>query len=136
MPTKIAKACKRCFVAHTNDGGYCDACLPAEDTPRKHDHIDRLYHTAAWLRFSKMMRGLNPICQRIDRDYRTGDPEQCRTQSQEVHHILSPRVDPANMWKGTNVVCLCRSHHPKNEGTPDWKPGVDYVPTKQPSHHV
>jgi hypothetical protein len=134
VPYKVAKACKRCGVAHTNEGGYCDGCKP-EDT-QKNDRIDRLYHTAAWMRFSKMMRGKNPICQRIDKDFRTGLPEQCHTPSQEVHHILSPRVHPANMWKAENVVCLCRSHHPKGEGTPNWKPGIDYVPTVLPNHHV
>lgn len=91
----------------------------------KDDSIRRWYAREPWTSFRAVMLGQNPFCQRIQKD-----GKQCRNAATLVHHLISPRlrrdlfVDPAN------AVCLCDRCHPTDEGTPHWRPGVDYIPTQ------
>lgn len=110
-----------------------DFCLKhQEDNYRKQaarDRVrhetDKLYYRAPWLTFRVTIIRQNPICQRIVKG------EQCRNPSRVVHHLISPRVDKSKFLNPKNVAALCESCHPGGtEGTPDWVPGVDFVPTK------
>ena len=77
---------------------------------KEHDEYDRFLHTARWLKFSRLMRDLNPICQHIVFGTR------CQRVSKEVHHILDARTYPEKRLHPGNVVCLCPEHHPKTQG--------------------
>jgi hypothetical protein len=100
------------------------------------DNIDLQYKQGPlgrmWIRLSKLMRDLNPVCQKIPNTglYKPG--EQCHNRATLVHHLVSPRVDPTLFLVASNLVCLCNSCHPPDDGTPWWKVGVDYVETKLP----
>ncbi len=91
---------------------------------KKNDPVNRLYWLASWFRFKLHCLNRNPICQRIIRG------EQCHNPAWVVHHLISPRERPDLFLDATNVVCLCANCHPGGEeGTPEWKEGVDYVPS-------
>jgi hypothetical protein len=99
------------------------------------DNIDAQYKQgplgAAWISTSKLMRRLNPVCQKIVNDglYRN---EQCHNPAALVHHLVSPRQDPKLFLVASNLVALCAHCHPPDDGTPWWKVGVDYVATNLP----
>jgi hypothetical protein len=86
------------------------------------DEIDRLYDTRRWKRFRQWILRLNPICQRVV------DARQCMTFATECHHVVSPRVDPSRFIDATNVLMLCKRHHPKTQGE-DFTKGHTYLPT-------
>ncbi len=91
---------------------------------KKNDHVNRLYELASWGRFKIHVLNRNPICQRIIRG------EQCHAPAKVVHHLISPRQRPDLFLDAKNVVCLCPNCHPGGEaGTPEWKEGVDFVPS-------
>jgi hypothetical protein len=55
---------------------------------------------------------------------------RCLNASTDVHHLISPRVDPSLFMSPLNVCALCKDCHPAGvAGTPDWCEGKDYVAT-------
>ena len=109
----------------------------AADRLRQDDPVMRRYHSTAWLKLSRMVRDLNPMCQRIRRDGLYNDKgEPCRNPSTLVHHLISPRTDPTRFLRLENVLALCAECHPPTEGSPNWREGSDYIPSKYPSHKV
>jgi hypothetical protein len=99
--------------------------------PRVRFGVDQRYRTPAWTWLSKVMRALNPVCQRLHLDG-YGKLEQCRNPSGLVHHIISPKQDPSLFLVPSNLICLCEHDHDDSEGTPDWVAGVDFVETILP----
>jgi 5-methylcytosine-specific restriction enzyme A len=93
------------------------------DRIRRDDEINQMYVREPWPSFRRTMIGFNPLCQRLVRGV------QCDRAAKIVHHLVSPRQDRSRFVDPTNVVCLCEHCHPNDEGTPWWKPGVDYVAT-------
>jgi hypothetical protein len=87
------------------------------------DYVDRRYHRKAWFVFRRWMQVRNPYCQRIEEN-----GEQCHSPATECHHIVSPRFDPDRFLDATNVLMLCRRHHPKTQGE-DFTKNYKYVPT-------
>lgn len=65
----------------------------------------------------------NVICQRVVNGHR------CETPTKIFHHLISPKVRPDLMYDYRNVIGLCQPHHPPDEGTPHWKPEIDFSPT-------
>jgi len=100
---------------------------------------DKRYTTGAWPKLSRVMRGLNPICQRIIVSNLYGT-EQCHSPATLVHHIVSPRQRPDLFLVPSNLICLCDQCHPDAEGTPNWKEWDgktgDFVPTVLPKWRV
>jgi 5-methylcytosine-specific restriction endonuclease McrA len=92
----------------------------------KNDSTRKLYGAARWERFRQAVIRQNPICQRL---LRFGQG-QCHNPAVLVHHLVSPRVDVSKFLDTQNVVCLCEHCHPTGEGTPLWRAGLDYVPTR------
>lgn len=120
-----------CFQPAIRGSRYCTAhqagnATKSYDRDRNaNDPIRKLYTRARWLRLSAFLRRKNPTCQRIKRCF------QCMKPSEVVHHLISPydRLDLFHV--PTNLVCLCADCHPGGTaGTPDWNPGVDFVPTE------
>lgn len=105
---------------------------------RKDDPVNRMYtsgrYGSAWIRLSKIMRGKNPLCQRIIRDTLTGQMHQCHNPSTLVHHLQSPRHRPDLFLEPKNLCCLCDSCHVPDDGTPTWRENVEFVPTEVPSY--
>jgi hypothetical protein len=110
----------------------------AEQTARRrYDPNDKRYKTTAWKKLSLVMRGNNPICQRIPNAglYKPG--EQCHAPATMCHHIVSPRVRPDLFLVASNLICLCDQCHNDSEGTEGiWEVGRDYVPTQLPNWRV
>ncbi len=96
---------------------------------------DPRYTTGAWPKLSRVMRGLNPICQKI-LNVGSYHGEQCHNASMLTHHLISPRQRPELFLRASNLVCLCLSCHPDTEGTPEWVEGKDYVKTELPKWRV
>ena len=90
---------------------------------RVNDLAYRMYQTTLWRQFRAYMLRLNPICQRLIAG------TQCRNAATLVHHLTSPRQRRDLFLTPSNVACLCEHCHPPDEGTPWWKPSVDFVPT-------
>jgi 5-methylcytosine-specific restriction endonuclease McrA len=99
---------------------YCAKHL--HNNPRSNKRADEAYDHN-WSKLSAWLRRRNAQCQKLTRGIR------CTNLSQLVHHLVSPRVNPALRLDPENCVCLCRACHPIDEGTPDWRAGVDFVPT-------
>lgn len=101
------------------------AAKQREPARRVLDAVDRLYRRQPWPAFRAVMLAQNPLCQRLDKN-----GAQCRERATIVHHLVSPRrridlfVDPKN------VVCLCATDHPSDEGTEWWTVGKEYVATE------
>ena len=120
---------------------YCPNC--AKNSPATQERVQRdrnrktsnstwkLYNCAAWKRFKESCTGAgNILCQRIV------DGQQCRYPAEIWHHILSPRQRPDLMYSYSNVVGVCRQHHPVTEGeSPENLSRIAevYVPTKTPT---
>lgn len=128
-------ACSNCGAASTNGTWVCDACKKAAPATAsgpararykptaQMDEIDRFYKTKPWERCSQAIRTYNPICQHVI------DGKQCSSQSQEVHHLESPRQNFARRFDPANLVALCHTCHRPTEGEPedDFR---EYAPTK------
>lgn len=99
---------------------------------RENEPERALYRTRSWIRLSKLIRILNPVCQNIRRDGLYFD-EQCHNASTLVHHRVSPRQDPKLFFEPTNLVALCDACHTDSEGDPK---GVKYVATNLPKVKV
>jgi len=84
-----------------------------------------MYQRAPWPKFRATLLGQNVLCQKLDRG-----GAQCRNVSTLVHHLISPRVRPDLFVDPGNCVALCAHCHPPDEGTPHWRPGVDFVLTQ------
>jgi len=137
MPSRLHQYCReRGCSERTNDrSGYCLKHITdntylrsraAYDANRKqHDPIWKLYRCIQWTkRFRDHFFGSgNVVCQRII------DGQRCNQPTTDLHHLISPRVRRDLMYSPQNVVGLCKGHHPTTEGTPHWKPLVDYVLT-------
>jgi hypothetical protein len=108
-----------------------NSSLEDERWRKKHDAVSQMYNRAPWPRFRETMLAQNPICQRIQKD-----GSQCRNAATLVHHLISPRVRPDLFVDPANVACLCGHCHPTEEGTPLWRPGTEYVPTKFTLPHI
>jgi hypothetical protein len=109
-----------------NAGGWCDEHLkknPTVDYARQRgkDEVNRLYRRTMWVRMRSAMLMRNPICTRLS------NGAQCQNHSVLVHHLTSPREKPELFVEPRNLVCLCQQCHCNDEGTPWWKPGVDYI---------
>jgi hypothetical protein len=127
----------RCHKAGTSGGGsLCADCRPVQQTEQNKARVKvKAYDSATWRnRFAPMMKRLNPICTKLELNYRTSSLEQCHTPTSVIHHLRSPREYPEGMFKASNVISLCARHHPPLEGTPDWREGVDFVANQQPKY--
>lgn len=106
---------------HVSSNSFADA----RNFQQRHDAVSKRYGREPWPSFRRVMLGQNPICQAIHKD-----GKQCTAPSKVVHHLWSPRVRPDLFVDPKNVVCVCVNDHPPDEGTPWWRPSVDYVPTE------
>ena len=131
------KACSQggCFKAATK-GRYCEAHAVENERndanrARMRKEVWKLYANPAWARLKTALlaRG-NVICAKLT------DGQQCRELVEVFHHLLAPEERPDLMYDQNNVIPLCKRHHPPLAGTPDWKPGVDYVPNRWPEVRV
>ena len=127
MPTQPPTACRRCGKV-AESGSICKACKPAQQESirareRWHndDPISRLYHNPRWIKLSKLLRDLNPICLHII------NGQQCRYPSKLVHHKVSPRTDKSLFYTVSNLVPICRGCHTDDPGE---MRGYLYAPTK------
>ena len=124
MPNRFFSYCKEpgCTVRHNNAGGYCDTHRGNNSVfharqqraldSKKNDPTWKMYG-APWQRFCKHFEGSgNVICQRIV------DGQRCTHPVEVRHHIVSPRERPDLMYTPSNVVGVCRQHHPPTEGEP------------------
>jgi len=101
-------------------------------TPTAQQHGgDPKYTTGPWPKLSRVLRALNPVCQRI-LNVGSYHNEQCHNASQLTHHLIAPQQRPDLFLQASNLVCLCLSCHPDTEGTPGWVEGKDYVATVLP----
>ena len=110
---------------HISSNSFVEATRQFDRERWKNDATYRVYHRAPWPQFRAMLLGQNVLCQKLDRD-----GAQCRNVSTLVHHLISPRVRPELFVDAANCVALCAHCHPPDEGTPHWRPGVDFVPTQ------
>jgi len=101
--------------------GRCPDCANAQQVQTNATRTDDArYQTSAWHRFSKWLRGLNPVCQHID----TESGEQCHAPSRMVHHIKPVDKYPNLMYVAENCVCLCFKHHSPELTTGNFAPTV------------
>jgi hypothetical protein len=133
MPMKAKKPCrKQGCAALVGDEGYCpkhaknnvrtESQRLYDFNRNRTDEERKMYQTPRWRNFRNYMLIRNPLCQFI---YElTG--KQCTEFAVEVHHIISPRDNPDLFCEASNVVCVCKRHHPKTTGH-DGK--SRYVPT-------
>lgn len=123
MPERLYRYCRErgCNERTNHQTGWCAKhqtdnayfkTRAAQDAKRKKDPVWKLYGVA-WRRFRLAFAGWgNVICQRIEHG------ERCRRPVEIYHHIVSPHEKPSLMYEPTNVVGVCRQHHPPTEGEP------------------
>ena len=102
--------------------------LGSDKRPQRQKPQRKLYNLSAWRRargFRAALLVQNPICQRLQHG------QQCQRAATVVHHLIDPTVDETKFFDPKNTVCLCAGCHPGGAlGTPNWKPGIDFAPTK------
>jgi hypothetical protein len=104
--------------------GYCPTHSGRGTAQRTDKTVERLYHSAAYLRFRARLMSMNPICQRIAMG------ERCTRPGDQLHHLADPHTTAA-FYDHRNCVMLCREHHPGGRaGTPGWVEGRDYARTE------
>ena len=123
-------ACLEC-TKPTTDGQLCPDCRGKSRERKRgydrqraaNDPVRKLYNRA-WDKLAGFLKARNPQCQRLIGGI------QCQHGSYAVHHLISPTQRPDLFTTMSNLVCLCQYCHPGGTaGTPDWRPGADYVPT-------
>lgn len=128
MPTSAPRACQESLCPNKAEpGGWLCSVHKAKSSERESERgkKQRGRYDTNWDKFKAMLRGHgNTVCAKLT------DGIQCGRPVEIFHHLVSPQQRPDLMLVPANVIPLCREHHPKDEGTPHWKPGVDYVPTK------
>lgn len=124
------KFCKQvgCLNRTRNEGGYCDGHKLENTTVQSRrlqnaDPINKMYHREPWTSYRIMLLNNNPICQRLHNGM------QCTNASTLVHHLLSPRIYPQGFVSPDCTIALCANCHVPDEGTPDWRVGIDFVKT-------
>jgi hypothetical protein len=141
MPAQFAKYCRAlgCRERHRNAGAFCDkhldvvrnAAWKRQTERRKHDPLWRLYNSSPWPRFKAAFAAAgNVVCQAII------DGKQCTRPVEIHHHIRPPETHPQLFYSWSNVVGVCRQHHPNTPGnSPEELQRIHeiYVPTKLPS---
>lgn len=114
-------------AAHQQNNSYTRS-RAQYDANRKLDPIRKLYNCADWTRFKEAFAGSgNVVCQRMI------DGVRCRFPVEILHHIVSPRQNITLMYTPSNVVGVCRQHHPPTEGEPPenlYRLAEIYVPTR------
>lgn len=126
------RVCRACAQPTVRGSVFCEkhAKEPPE-SQRVRGETDKMYGTVRWFRFRGWLLTQNPMCQKLTK----GQP--CRNPAHVVHHLISPRVRPDLFIDPPNTVCLCDHCHPGGtEGTPWWRPGVDYTPTKAAAPNI
>ncbi len=119
-----------CGQPNQRGSGFCEkhvtsnSYVEEEKFRYKHDAVSQMYSRAPWPTFRKWILARNPICQRLHARV------QCHNPATLVHHLVSPRTRPDLFVTAANCVALCVHCHPTDEGTPNWRPGVEYVPTE------
>ena len=108
----LPTACRFPLCAeYSVDRGYCKTHTKQNPYVRpKGDSFDALYHQSDWIRFSRLMKEFNPICQAIAKG------RQCNRAAKISHHLISPKVDMSKFLEPSNIVCLCLEHHPNTAG--------------------
>jgi len=135
-PDFLPRACcrKGCKNSTTDGTWVCTECRAADaEQHRDRDALRKRTNETTFLRNKRAWRDRvspavlahNPICQRLGHN-----GEQCRRPSRVVHHLKAPGTDAKKFFDIKNLIALCSECHPSSEGTPDWKPGVDFVPTE------
>ena len=126
-PVCLAENCTR----HTNAAQQSDA------QRKRTDPNTFLRNKRVWRdRTSPSVIGQNVICQRIKPNY-LGVMEQCRNQSQVVHHRIGPNGDAHKFFSVfldgvSQLIALCEQCHGVERdpgGTPEWVEGRDFVRT-------
>jgi hypothetical protein len=125
MPSRFYRYCyqRGCTERHNHVSGYCEKhrldnanlrIRKERDSDRKkNDPIWKLYYCADWGRFKLTFAGSgNAVCQRIV------DGQRCTRPIEIHHHIISPKERRELMYTLSNVVGVCRQHHPNTEGEP------------------
>lgn len=128
MPNKPSKPCRICGKATLSGEAECEQ--HSGESSRRYSQsrgwADKTIHGSRdWKRFKELLRSNGNVqCQRL-----LPDGSRCLAVVEIYHHLQSVEARPDLAYDATNVIGLCRSHHPATAGTPDWKPSVDYVPT-------
>lgn len=129
MPNKPSVPChySRCPGRLSVQGErYCAEHLEAgraEERARKAAQPGYMQNDAAWKRLKRMLEANgNVVCQKLEHGVRCDRPVQI------WHHLLGSSR-PDLRYSPENVIGLCRDHHPDTDGTPNWRPGIDYSPT-------
>ena len=138
MPLRLQKYCREsgCPERTNHRTGWCEKHRTNNSflrnraersaASKRNDPVWKLYGPP-WTRFKQAFFGHgNSICQRIV------DGQRCGRATEILHHLISPKQRPDLMYTPTNVVGVCRQHHPPTEGEP--KENLDrldeiYVPT-------
>lgn len=124
MPARLHQYCREdgCGERTNHRNGWCDK-HQGDNTflrnraakgliSKRNDPIWKLYG-AAWRKFSEAFFGNgNGQCQRLV------DGKRCNRAVEILHHIISPRENAGLMYTPTNVVGVCRQHHPPSQGEP------------------
>ena len=113
--------CRQVGCTELVRGHYCVRHLHTNDRSTK--GTDPFYISTAWQKLRKFLRARNPVCQRIVNGARCHEPSYLVHHLRGIHAASELRLDPSNL------VCLCRAHHPDYD-TPDWQVSVDYAPTE------
>ena len=124
----------RYCLTHENNNSASRVRSDRDRERKASDPTSKLYKCAAWQRFKDSFSAAgNVICQRIV------DGRQCRYEVEVWHHLMSPRQRPDLMYSYSNVVGVCRRHHPVTEGEPSenlQRISEIYVPTQFPRIRV
>ena len=135
MPERFLRHCREplCDERTNRRSGFCElhrrnnyaieARKKIDHHRKRSDDTWKLYGGRWEIFKSALLLQGNSICARII------DGKQCHVPVEIFHHLISPKNRPDLMFRRDNVIPLCRQHHPIAD-TPDWKPGVDFVPTQ------
>jgi hypothetical protein len=130
MPTRANTICHQPGCGRPCSGPYCPEHVEnnaklAYNRDRNKETIYSMYNGTRWRRLTVFLRARNAQCQKINNGVR------CQRASVLVHHLIAPEIRLDLFYTPSNLVCLCAECHPGGTaGTPEWRPDVDFVPTK------
>lgn len=118
------KACNTCKLSVCECAKPVGGAPPVFQWPKKVLAVDKALDCAQWRKFRATLQAYNPQCQRIV------DGVRCCQAGKIAHHLVGRHTAPSRMYDPSNLVMVCREHHPSDsDGEPEGSEN-EYAPTR------
>jgi hypothetical protein len=120
-------ACRRCGKGDCKDESHkiTDARRwTSSYAYRKQRPFNTDYASQRWKKLRALLTDFNPLCQHIEYGVR------CMRPATIGHHLIDPKVDYSRFYDPSNLVAVCKAHHPGGQPGELLNARQEYAPTR------